>query len=393
MKIHKLLVGSLAAMTLLVVGFVGIASAHSFQAGDNVSVNDSQVINQSLFVAGNSVDVSSEVFGDVFCAGQNITISGKVHGDVICAGQTINITAAVDGDVRLAGQSITLSSTVGGNASIVGQSFTLGSNAKVTGDVSIAGADSNIVGTVGRDLAASGQTVTVAGAVSRNVIGTIATLKLTGDAKVGGNIDFTSNNDISKSASATVGGTTKRTDAPKEHNSDQSSWAAFSFGWFVYSLLAGLAIALALVLLLPRALHNITNKALPTPWKALLTGFIASLAMPAIIVILAITVIGIPLGFIIGLIWLVVILLSGPVLAYYIGRLVLRDSHQPIVIMLAGASLLLVMYFIPIIGFLAMLAAIWLGSGMILLDLFYRTPQPSYVTAEAKTVPTKNDHK
>jgi hypothetical protein len=59
--------------------------------------------------------------------------------------------------------------------------------------------------------------------------------------------------------------------------------------------------------------------------------------------------------------------------------------------MLVGASLLLVIYFIPVIGFLALLSAWWIGSGMLLLEVFHRYPKPSYqTTGHAKVTKSKD---
>jgi hypothetical protein len=133
--------------------------------------------------------------------------------------------------------------------------------------------------------------------------------------------------------------------------------------------------------LFPRLFQNVTDQAARRPWIALLTGFVASFAVPIIIVLLAVTVIGIPLALFVGLLWLVAEFLSGPLFAYYLGRLILRRSRQPVLIMLVGSILLTILYFIPFLGILAILAAVWFGTGMLLLEVFSRTPRPVYDTA------------
>lgn len=391
MKKIKLLLSGLAAATLLLVGFAQLASAHSFRTGANVVIGHNETVSESLFVAGNSVEVGSEVFGDVFCAGQNVTISGTVHGDVICAGQTVNLTGKVDGDIRLAGQTVTVSGEVAGNATVASQTFTLSSPAKITGDITLGTADGTLGGSVGRDVAASGATLTVAGEVGRNVKGMIDNLQLTNSARVKGNVEFTSNNEANRADGAVIGGTITRKDVPKNEEQKRAfAWGAW-LGWFIYSLLAMLVTALVLTLLFPRLFHNVTNNAVPAPWMALLTGFVASLAVPVILIMLVVTVIGIPLAFTLGLIWLLVVLLSGPVFAYYLGRVILQNPRQPLLIMLTGSVVLIVLYFIPLIGFFATLAAVWFGSGMLLLEAFNRTPQPVYTLEE--TAPSRTAKK
>lgn len=381
----KLLVGALL-VALPCIALTGIAQAHSFRTGDTVSVGKGQVVQDTLFASGRTVDVASEVYGDVFCAGQNITISGLVHGDVICAGQTVTVTGTIDGDVRLAGQTVTLGGPVGGNATVASQSFSLGSGAKVTGDFSLASGDGTFNGTVGRDLAVSSGDITIAGQIGRNIKGNTTNLTLSEGSHVNGNVEYTSNNDLRRSGGALVDGTVTRKDVPKQE-SKRGAVFGFAAAWFLYWFCAMLLTALVLVLIMPSLIHRTTNRAVASPWRALATGFVASILVPIAIVLFMATVIGIPLAFIVGLAWLLVVLLSGPFFGYYIGRLILRGSTRPIVIMLVGAGLLLITYFIPVVGFIALLAALWFGSGMILMEVFERLPRPSYAVASTNSVP------
>lgn len=365
-----------------VVGLLGIgriAAAYDIRAGDNVTISQDKKIYDSIYTAGRTVDITGEVFGDVFCAGQNVSVSGTVHGDVMCAGQTLNVSGKVDGDVRLTGQTVTLGAEVTRNATIAGQSFVLESTGSVAGDLTTGSQDATLNGRIGRDIVIGSGNVTINNLVGRNVKAQAETMKLMAGARVGGNIEITSDRDVSKDKQAVVSGKITRT-APEHGQSKSKHGAVWGFGiiWFLYWLLALLITAIVLTLLFPRLFHAVTDNATPRPWKALLVGFIASIVVPFSIVALAASVVGLPLALILGLVWLAALLLSGPLFGYYIGRLMLRDSRKPLLIMLAGATALIILYFIPILGFLAILATIWIGAGMLLLEIFQKTPKPSY---------------
>jgi hypothetical protein len=381
----RLLVGATIFGTVLAFLATTLVDAHSFRSGTNVTVAQGQRVDNSLFVAGRTVDINGEVFGDVFCAGQTVTVSGKVHGDVICAGQTVNITGIIDGDVRLAGQTVAVGAEISGNATIAGQTFNLESTGKIDGDVTVGSTDATLNGPVGRDLATGGGNVIIANEIGRDIKGTVNNLRLSSGAVVKGNIEFTSSNDIDRATGATVGGKITRNEPTKDDSTTSGAVFGFTAGWFIYWFFAMLLTAIAIALLFPRMLQVVSDKGMPRPWKALLVGFLTSILLPVVGIVLMITVIGIPLALILLLMWIVVVLLSGPVFGYYLGRLILRESKNPLVIMLLGASVLIVLYFIPIIGFIAFLAALWIGAGMLLLEAFKRTPKPVYDTAK----PTK----
>ena len=103
--------GTILGILLLILGATlflrqGVVHALSFRTGDNVTIGQTEKINDTLYVAGSNIAINAEVFGDIFCAGQHVHISGIVHGDVICAGQTVTVSGIVDGDIRLAGQTV-----------------------------------------------------------------------------------------------------------------------------------------------------------------------------------------------------------------------------------------------------------------------------------------------
>ena len=87
--------------------------------------------------------------------------------------------------------------------------------------------------------------------------------------------------------------------------------------------------------------------------------------------------IGIPLGILLMLIYFLVLFVSGPTFGYFLGRLILAHSKQPVLIMLVGSAVLLVLYFIPIISFFAAIAAIFFGSGIFLSEAMRRLPKPT----------------
>jgi cytoskeletal protein CcmA (bactofilin family) len=374
--------GLAGVLLVAILIFSGVASAHIFRTGDNVTIEKGQTVENTIFASGRTVDISSEVKGDVFCAGQNVTVSGTIHGDVICAAQTVHVSGLVEGDVRLAGQTVTVGGEIKGNASVAAQSFNLESSGKIDGDVSLGSGEGTFNGVVGRDVAASAEHIFISSQVGRDIKGNISRLVLSSSASVQGNIDYASNNSIERAEGSVVNGKITRSDV-KNEDSNKGAVFGFAAGWFVYLFLAMLFMSMALALVFPRLLHNVTDEARSSVLRVLLVGFLANFLVPFLILLVAITIIGLPLALLLGLLWLVILLLSGPLTGYYIGRLLLPNSRSPLLIMLVGATVLLVLYFIPLIGLLALAFAVWIGSGMAVLKIFKQTPRPEYSFAAA----------
>lgn len=369
MKHLKTLIGlAVVSVGLLISG--SAASAHVFRSSDNESIAQQEPIRHSLFTAGKTVDISTEVYGDVFCAGQTVTISSKVHGDVICAGQTVNITGQIDGDVRLAGQTVNVSGQIKGNASIAGQTFSLDSRAVIDGDLTTGASTATLNGKIGRDVAIGGENVTVAGQVGRNVQASLTKLYLAPNAQIAGSVEYSSRNDLDRANGAQVGGPITRTE-PVQQKDNNKRGAAFGFnlGWFFFWLISLSVMALLFALLFPRLLLLTTSNSVSGIWKPLLVGFVAGIVVPIVAILVAITGIGLPIALMIMLGWLLILMASGPVFAFYLGRLLFKDKRSVWLTTLGGSALLTVLYFIPILGGLVFMLSIGIGSGALLLEL------------------------
>ena len=373
------------AISLPLAGWTAIAQAHSGHPHDPTRVDEGQVVSSTLFVSGRELQMAGEIEGDYICAGQNVTISGRVQGDVICAAQNIRLTGTVDGDVRLAGQTVSVSGSTGGSLSVAAQSLQLARSATVGRDVSLAVTDARLDGTVGRDIQAVADQLTIANTVGRNVRAQLDTLTLASGTRVAGAISYTSRNELQQNADAQVAG-------PVDRQQPQAQQAGGSSGWlgalWILVMLSLLLTSMLLVWAFPRQFRSLSDLAWRQPAFAVLVGFAVSVIMPAVLIVLALTVIGLPLALLAGLLWLLLLFLSGPTAAYLLGRLLLQNRYRPWQLMLAGGVLLVVLYSVPVLNAIVMSVVVWIGSGTILLAILERVRMKPQAKA-VKTTKTK----
>ncbi len=382
--------GALFAATFLL--WAGAASAQTFRSGNSITIGKGEVIDSSLWSTGQSLDLAGDVNGDVYCAGQTVVISGTVKGDVLCAAQTVTVSGTVEGDLRAMAQTVTVTGKIQGSTSMAGQSIHIQADAVIGQDASFAGNDISLNGQVGRDMAVAANSTHVNGQVGRNIKATVENLSLGNRAKVAGAIDYTSRNDAQRAQSAEITGAVTRHDPPEEDRPSANYGQMFglSFTAAVYLFVSLLLMALALVLLFPAVFDQAALRAIQSPWKTLLIGFLATLIAPVVIAVLLVSLIGAPLGLLLALLWVLVAALSGPFFAYFLGRLLWRGQTNIILLMLGGTSILLISYFIPFVGIITALAAYWMGSGIFLRETMRRTPRPVYDTVDSE--PSRRRH-
>jgi cytoskeletal protein CcmA (bactofilin family) len=375
MKYIKLITFSLCLVFISSLVFVGAAGAQSFEAGNAISVASNETVNSMLFTAGNSVDIAGTVNGDVYCAAQTLTISGTINGDVICAGQTVIITGKINGNVRLIGQTVTINSPVSGSATIGAQTLIIDKDATIGRDLLGGSREVTINGMVNRDVVTAATDLTINGKVGGNIKGTTKNLNIGSIGLVGGNVEYTSNNDPVITTGGKIVGKVTRTTPKNQSNTNYVSPIAFSIGGLVFGLIAWLVFAMVLVAMFPRTFDEITQNAMKKPGITVLIGILGAIAVPILIFILLITIVGIPLALLTLLAWFTTMLLVTPFAGYMLGQIIMPKSRQPYGIMALGTAILVITYFIPIIGFITLLIAYLFGMGMILKrgkQLLYR---------------------
>lgn len=365
--------------TFLLLIFVGARAQAwtEFKSGNSADVPAGETLDSSLWAGARTIEIAGTVNGDVFCGAMTLNISGTVKGDVICGAQTVNISGTVEGDVRIGAQTVNISGAVSGNATVAAQTITTDSQSSIGGDASFGGADAYLNGSIGRDLAIGSNTLRLSGSVNRDIKGTVNQITLTKTAKVGGGIKYTSKDKIVIADGAAVGGEVTQ----KLPDEGKKAWVTFGFFGNALALILALLLlitALILTALFPQLVHAVSNQGMRRPWWVLLTGFLAGIFVPIIIVLLMLTVIGIPLGILLLLGWLLIALSSGWFTVYYVGRTVWHSQRNPLLITLVGGVILLILFMIPFIGFLLMLVSLWIGSGMVLLALKDAYRKPSY---------------
>ena len=377
MKYLKVTFLSITFALLLTLGWTMTGNARTLRPADTVSIGKDEVIEHMVIVSGSTVNIAGTIDGDVYCAGQNITISGKVTGDVLCVGQTVTVEGSVDGNVRLAGQTVIINGAVSKSASVAAQSLTVGKDSVITRDLASASQRSTIVGTIQRDTAIAGSNVLISGKIGRNVSGEIENLTIGSGGAINGNVDYASKNDPVIDKGGVITGKVTRTPLPERAKWPANIPFAFTVLWFVYIYLAMLALSLVVAGLMPRVLNTAADTTMKHLGRTVLVGLIAAIVVPLLIFALLVSAIGAPIALVLLLGWMLILLLSGPFAAYLLGRLMIRKPQRALLVMLAGASVLLVTYFIPLVGFIMVIAASLFGIGMILTEIQHSRINPS----------------
>ncbi len=362
------LVVSLVAVLLTLFTSLPVLAA-DLRGGDTITVASGEVVDDDLYIAGNTIIIDGTVNGDLWAFGSTITVNGDVNGSIVAIGQTVNVNGNVGHAVRLVGQTINISGNVSGDLIVFGSEANIASKVKIGGDMLFSAGNVRLNGPVEKDVKGSGSEVIVANVVGGDVELKVKNLTLTSSANVQGNLTYTSENEADIQSGAKVEGKTTH-NMPEVKKPAPFSGIVGKLIGFLMALVTGLII----ILIIPGRSASVADSIRNKPWTSLGWGAVILFATPLAAIVVCITVIGIPVGLIALALYAIAIYISQVFVGLFIGRWIIgrfrgTESKAIMVGALAlGLVILTLLGLIPYLGFWIGLAVALFGLGAILVS-------------------------
>jgi len=440
---------AIAGMVLLAALLaVPTASAFEGRGGDVIVIKADEVIDDDLYVGAGTFTLDGTVKGDLVVAGGTIEINGTVEGDLMAAGQSVSIDGTVGDDARVAGYALVVGGAVGDDLIAAGFSLENESASGVGGDLLSVGYQALLAGDVTGSAQVAGGAVQIAGAIGRDVYVNVGgaepgqemppgfpfvfmpdmpavpsvPLGLTIDesASIGGDLSYTANAQVDVPGGVVAGDvdfTRYVPDVEAEPEVKPPSAIALVGRWFVRQLrrlITLLLVGAAMMWLVPEWTRKVASIVEEQPLPSLGWGVVAIVAflvgmlvLGMATVLLAIVFGLVTLGELAGrfvtlggivmgvaslgfsLTWAYV---TKIVVSLLLGQLIFRLFKSPVAEhrwwpVLLGVVIFVIIAAIPLLGWLARLAAVLLGLGAVWLWgrdwLMARRAAPVAAEAEA----------
>lgn len=230
--------------------------------------------------------------------------------------------------------------------------------------VVIASGDLRLAGRVDGDVVLFAGDATVSGRIDGDLVTFGGQARLLPRAFVGGDVHYGDERPI------VAGSAIVRGDVTKEDWSGWDDWGDFLpfVGAFVFWIAISVSMAILGVLLLliaPRAADALSARSRERVGPLIAIGIAIGICLPLAAVIALVTVVGIPLAFLIGSALLPIAALAYVTAAYALGRRVVGEQPSRFWAFLAGLGILRALALIPFLGFLVGLAAVVFGLGLL----------------------------
>ena len=303
-------------------------------------------------VSGTIVVESDETVSSISAIAGTIVVEGTVTGDVsgLAGDVVVEDGGTVEGDLSVAAGNVRIAGTVEGDVSTGSGTLHVTETGSVGGDLNAGAADVRFEGTIHGDVRVGADTIF-----------------LGDEAEIRGSLTY--DGDLSGNTDAVAGDITRDRSLAPDLASDVQpfvSWI-FAINAFILNFLLGAL----LLLVAPRFSDQVGSRVATDPLRSGLVGFGLFIGIPLVLVLVALTIIGIPimLG---GLLLFLLLAWIGLVYGRFaIGRWLLSftDVENRFVALFVGLLVAVVLAQIPFLGGLLNFFIFLLGLGALVTAL------------------------
>lgn len=372
----------LAVATVALLAPLPAARAADPQVGHTV-VQRGPAVASDLYAFGGGVDIQADVEGDLVAAGGRVVTTRRVEGNLIAVAGSVSAAGYVFRNVRTAGGAVTISAHVGRNLNAGGGTVVLTQEAIVEGRARLVGGEVRINGTIAKKLHAAGAVIVLAGEIQDDVELVAQEIEILPTARIKGSLTYWSPRDAKIDRKAKITGRIIHNLPELPRALTRTGTALLTVSRLLFT--AGLIVTgVALFLLFPGftvlASHTIGSD----PLKSLGIGLLFVAALPAAAILTMLTILGIPLGLLLFVLYFAALLVGFLLTAFFLGdvgaRTFLRRGRHSrttrVLWLILALALLALVNQLPFVGGVVMGAAVLLGLGAMSLHVWRHWGEP-----------------
>lgn len=302
---------------------VGMAAAAELVGAGSVTIAADRIVPDDLYVAAGSVRIDGKIAGDLTAIGGIVNVVGPVDGSVEVAALRAEIRGRIRHSVQTAGGVVGIYGRVDDDVVVVGGSLRIVEGASIGGDLVILGGVVTVVdgATVEGDVLATAGSVSIEGAVRGDVHVRARSFEVAPGAAIGGRLLLEGDPALAISPRSSVAGPTlvlPPRDLPPW--ADALLWQSAALP----RLLALLALGAAVVAIAPRFAIALAEPLRREPVVATVFGLGVVVFFPFCLILLAITLIGVPFAVVGAAGFVAALATSQAVVGLALGRVLLR---------------------------------------------------------------------
>jgi cytoskeletal protein CcmA (bactofilin family) len=339
--------------------WLALMACSNAAADDNAQAS----IGDTRLTAGDDVQIESPVKGNAFAAGARVNVTAGIDRSAYLSGGEVTVTAPIGRNLYMAGGDLRLEGVVYGRLRAAGGHVRVVRAALVDGSASLAGGSIEVEGSIGGDLRAYGESIVINGVIGGDVELAGERIRIGPDARIAGSVEYRSGRPIEIDPEATIA--SGITEKQKERRWMRSIGRGTTIMGTTFSF--GLVLIGALMLLgLPHFTRESAANLRSRPVVAAGMGCVMLLGVPLMILLLVLTIIGIPLALLFAFGYVALLLFGYLIAAIFVGDTAL-ERLSPARVQSAGWRVLFLLLALVLIAIVRQLPFI---GGIVIALLF-----------------------
>lgn len=353
------------------------AYANRLAGGEHYALASDSTIDDDLLLAVKEAALSGRITGDLLFAGSGLELFGPVEGNVLAAGQHLLLKGPVKGSVRAFCSDLTVEGSVGRNLIACGGGVRLPEGSSVEKDAFVCSGNLTLGGKVGGHLTFNGGEAVISGTVAKGAKLKADRITLTSTARIEGDFIYTSKRAAVIEPGAVVTGQTVHELPKKKGHGGLSGWGIF---WWLVWRASELITGFLLLALFRKQMTVLKETAAASFLKTFGIGLLAFVVTPVLAILFAILIIGLPVGLVLGGLYLMALFLSCNFTGLPLGESILRlfkkeGPFSPYASMTVGVLLIQLLEELPYFGVLVLFVTAWVALGMIIFGCYQLSRQ------------------
>ena len=337
--------------------------------GARCRIAPEQVVSDDLLLLCEKATVVGTLRGDLYFFGRSLTISGRVDGDVFGAANELNLDGSVGLSLRGVAQTVRIGGELGRGLAAVGRRIAILPGASVGGGVLAAVGRLSVAGPVRGSILATGGFLDLNAPIEGDLKFKGERLLLGSGAAIGGSANYTGPTEPEREPGAP---TVKWAEPEPEEANVWGEVTGMATRWA-----RGLVVGLVLVLFASGPLGMMAAIG-GRPIAPLLLGLLLFVGLPFMSLLLALTLVGLPLALATGVLYLSLLYAGRVIAAMVIGQAILgfaATNVQRIVRIALGLAILVLAAEVPYLGAMVGLLVMFFGLGVFGLLVWRARPE------------------
>ncbi len=348
-----------------------------------IDIPTGSTIDDDLFIGAENFNLQGNVNGSVYVGAGNVDVWGNIKGDLVLGAGKAVVTGTVGGDIYVGSGDLTLTKVKVGGSVIAGAgNITIDEDSQIAGSLIAGSGNLRNSAPVGRNVMVAGGNIFLDSQVGKEIRVAGGQIELGPHVAVLGNVTYTIGDDdgiYRQDPAATVAGTVTQYNPPIQAKEDLRRARAEAGklgvvahrGWLLVSFLGSLLLGFLLLKLFPKTSLGLSSQVQSHLIPSLGIGFLLVVAFIPVLLVLILTIIGLPLAGLLLLVFCLSLHLAKLASAYALGKFITKQFNWSgwgtYAVFATGLIVFFFLRAIPVIGWFATILFTWTGLGAIWL--------------------------